>query len=291
MAIKKWISGDGNGSSAGAWSTGTVLADNDFLVFDGTSQRDWSSGFDHSLISLKGIFVSNSYRGQIGFPGNALEVDFVSGFCTHEGTGKFYLDEGTTASNCEYIINSPTLSEVFIFGSKTGNNAGKLPDFTVKSGRLTINETAPNIGLLRMMSPRANAFLEDNGTAGKNIVSQILLLAGDITTFRTATTGRTTVLGGTLTVNTPLSGAAIANLVQFGGRTIWNSDVSRSGSNVITVAQIYGGTLDFSRTSDPKKVGTLHLLGNSIIHRGDQLIVTTGLDYRATGTPVAFNWD
>jgi hypothetical protein len=279
MAKKRWVSTDGNLSTAASWSPSGVPIANDSIYFDGSSNLDVLAGLTaFASVDLDRIWIQAAYQGNIGADGNALDTQ--AKIIIHNGSGSLYHIFGIhSATTPDYVvIDSPNLQDAYTLTDTNGAEGVDLVLACLGGGVNIVDNSNIVVGTMFVGGGSfSNQPAVSIGAISGNLVYR--QIGGYVITKRalgsSGASGRAIIDGGTLVYSAEATAAlAWLNLEITGGRVEYN------GLGAITSCIVSSGTLDMTKDSRAKTITKLTLLPGSQFLTHDDITVTTLVDLR-----------
>lgn len=262
-------SGPNDVSVAANWSSGTLPATGDDIIFD-TGPSDALYGLDQHTITPNSVSVLPGFTGKIGLPAvnsdNAAATYFeyrpqylqygnsgaggTVNVTINGGAGRIKLDQGTAPAIWN-VLNSAQRIEsgipsVLLKGTSAGNalNVNKGDVGVAFFGGESATLAALNVGYETNPAGDSSVWLG----SGVNLANAAIVQTGGNLTVNSATSGSATITqyDGNLT----LQSGAQTGLSVLGGTCVYNSTGTLGGTAVIAG----GGSLDFSQDLRAKSV-------------------------------------
>lgn len=212
MAVKIWVSTDGDWSNANSWSPAAVPVHNTDSAYFPAGSQSVTSGLAQSTVNLLGIETDADYTGDIGASGGPLQI--TSDIIYHRGSGTLYhedLKDGMT--------NNESTDVIVINSTGNSTNAAVLSGTStdillVYNGGITCSTTTVS-KFMTAFDPRlgmpAVSTIAMNTNPAMSIILHGNVTFGPPSGF--ATTDQIILLGGNVDGNT----LAMGDLFQFGG--------------------------------------------------------------------------
>ncbi|MFH1108732.1 MAG: hypothetical protein V1790_06010 [Planctomycetota bacterium] len=273
MADKRWVSTDGNLSTAASYSPSGVPTVGDSLFFDGSSQMDVVSGLTaFSAFDMTQIWTQSPYRGDIGADGNPLTAQVR--WLIHQGSGSLFHAYKSHTSQAYVVIDSPNLQDAYTLVSTNGAAGVNMTLACLNGGIRILDNATSAIGTL----------LVGGKFTSRLPIVNIGLTSGVVTYRQT---------GGTVTTKTPL-GISTSHAIIDGGTLVYDAGatddwawmeiaggyVQYNSAATLTRCTVSSGTLDMMGDSRAKTITTLTLLPGSRFLTHKNVTVGTLIDLR-----------
>ncbi len=272
------------------WSADTIPVNDDFIIFDSRGGRYDETIYDVTEGTLVGetggvtpdlMHVKKGYTGDIALITEPLHL--LPDKLIYEGSGTCYFEASQADAVSDGFVGTVicnTTSGTLKLDSNV-NSASWVQGFTVVQmvrGTLDIGENLPTwiITLNTMTNNETNA--SGTITIGidceriKATTAQTTIVMGSGTLTTDSDIGTFYFLGGTTTIGTDLGaspevGHEIASLFMHRGTLNWNPDAT--GTVIITLGQIYGGTIEASGATNAnraKALGTVEVYAGATLN-------------------------
>jgi hypothetical protein len=268
MAIKTWVSTDGNLNAAASWYPSGVPTGDDSIYFNDSSQVDVVSGLTAlTAIDITRIWIQPTYGGNIGAHGNPLAVQAAR--VIHQGSGSFYYSHKTHSGYAGQIyVDSPNLQDAFHLAA-TQNTAAWL---YLRSGGANIaNNTT--IGAIFVIPGGINQVFLTIGS-GCIYIAEYHQTGGTVTTkSELGHTSGAIIDGGLLVVDK-------STTPTWDYLTLTGGTVQYNGSGNIIYATLMGGTLDMAQDNRAKNISVLRAYPGANFLTHDDITVLIPIDLR-----------
>ena len=252
VAVHIWQSNTGNIDEAASWSTAVAASawqTADEVLVDGSrSQKSLSSGLAQSGVDITKITVTDGFTGDIGAPGNPLNLGGVV-FILYQGQGRLFYKSSNSSYLDRIIVNSPNLLDaVYLDAAATSGFILVL----VESGAVVMAETAlwrptgSGLSQAAVVGQDASLVMRASGDQTPIAPPMIHVTGGYMSTstrgFEAASIPRIVVGGGYLHVRNLINNLGI---MQLGGYIDFDikSGLGESGARW----QLINGTADFRK--------------------------------------------
>ena len=259
-----WNGTSGDWSASGNWSNGVPDAD-DNVYFENNAQSV-TSGFPSGTVNLGSLNIDQSYTGSLATAATgplslgiaALNIGYHNGPGTPAGAPSIYLNLGSAIACTITVSNTGTSADasrapVRLYGSNSSNTLtvkkGKV-EFGTNTGDTTSVLSALTVSYDTRVNTDADVFIGSGVT-----LTTTNIFGGDTVYECDCTT--TNVHAGTLLC----AGAWVGTtaFTSYGGTSTINS------TGTITNCNIYGGTVDFTKTSGAKTITNMNLAKGGIL--------------------------
>ena len=266
MADRLWVGNDtpGDLSVAANWSPAAVIADDDDVVFNATSnQSDITAGLDsHSGIEVESLHVHPTFTGKMGTSGSPLKLaTTASGRIIYQGNAGFFYENKRPVAEQTYrlFIDTDNLDDVVEI-------SGVIDDVVVIKGRVTglVGWSGNELHVSFRNNPFNDAQFTLESSGGIPTVYQ----NGGIVTHTGATVLALNISSGVFTQSTAAGG--MPNVTQTGGTVVYKSGTS------MTTLRLLGGIFDMSQDGRAKTISNLSVAPGAIFRPNANTTIGSG---------------
>ena len=259
-----WSGTSGDWSASGNWTNGVPDAD-DHVYFENNAQSV-TTGFPSGTVNLGSLNIDQSYTGSLASAATGplnlgiaeLNIGYHNGPGTPAGAPSIYLNLGSAIACTITVSNTGTSADasrapVRLYGSNASNTLtvkkGKV-EFGTNTGDTTSALSALTVSYDTRVNTDADVFIGSGVT-----LTTTNIFGGDTVYECDCTT--TNVHAGTLLA----AGAWVGTttFTSYGGTSTINS------TGTITNCNIYGGTVDFTKTSGAKVITNMNLAKGGVL--------------------------
>lgn len=272
MATKYWISTSSTTFSGAAnWSTNTVPANSDEIVFNHLGTADCNAGFNTTLTGII-LRKEKSYTGNIGLlsgttatyftlDGGTAYLEQETGSQSGSGSPLLMLDFGTTAGVCNIYDSSSTSANTYY------------PPILVKGTALTLHQGGGQVGVA--VRPGETATGTFRVFAGSGSISpQLYLGPGSTVTAISANSGTISNRSDNTITAVTLDGNATYEYDGTGAHTTLSvygdAKCKYAGTGIVTTLNLAG---EFDRSEDTRTI----TLTTTNCYTGARFIADNGL--------------
>lgn len=256
MATRIWTgaAGDGDWGNDANWDTAKP-ASGDTVVF-GSGSSSVTAGLDQSAVDVASIFISRGYTGNIGAPGNPVNIGIQTKLEIDGGGSEIHFGSGGTYDWGRVVISYP------------GPNGAGNVSLTPTSGAAAIAIARGNV--IYTAGTTALVVLQRAATGGNPVLS----MSGGTLTLLEQLTGTAYQAGGTITThrmiggNCKVTGGNYTTCNIYGGDIIWNT------TSTLSTLNGYGGHFDASRVQVARTITTVHGYTGFTFAKASQVTVT-----------------
>jgi hypothetical protein len=280
MADKRWVSTDGDMANAASYAPSGVPISNDSLFCDGSSNLGAVSGMATlAAVNLTRFWMQSTYFGSFGASGNPFSAQIK--YLVHNGHGSLhhtFTDVHTAGLGSYWVIDSPNLHDAYTL--EGGISDSKINLYFV-NGNSRIVDSGSAISLGGIFVGSRTQPSQPTVTIGTllNVLVNYYQESGHVTTkvpLGPVTGAGVSIIDGGTLVYDALGTSAWTQLVIAGGYVEYN------GTGDLTECIISSGTLDMTRDSRAKTIGTLTVMpgGNFLTH--SNILVSKTIDLRGS---------
>ncbi len=278
------------------WSDGSIPGNNDTIIFKDTNVNVcW--GLAQSAVNGTTIFILKTYTGKIGlnrlafatssdgdttdaskleYRAHYLDIDYDTlevgkhvGGGSPSGSGRIKIDNANTGASTTRIFDTASVATESTLAAVRLILASATADVYIRDGSIGIAIDEPN-----ETSTAGDIYSDGSGVVciiGKGVtLTSFQQSEGGNILQAAATVATVKVLGGTLTIEGNFTITALT--IEAG--TINDNHIA--GGNAITTANLNGGSMVTTQTSEARTWATVNIgKGGSLKANGDYLTITT----------------